>query len=165
VGTTIGSGGTAYPAQVTALSKPVVSVAIVAYTICAVTNDGSVWCAGDNTQGLLGNGLSSGTSNVPVQVMTTQGGSAFAGADQVVGTEGFFCALKSADGSIWCWGSQDNNNLVPFPWTENSLAITGVHLLASSGNSILFVDGGGVLHAPNGTGEQTAPVTTPVQCP
>lgn len=71
------------------------------YTNCATTDDGSAWCWGQNGYGDLGNGLNTGYSNVPSQVLTAAG-TPLTGAVKVLNWSSRVCALKT-DGTIWCW--------------------------------------------------------------
>ena len=71
------------------------------YTNCASTNDGSAWCWGQNGYGDLGNGLNTGYSNVPSQVLTAAA-TPLTGVVKVMNWSSRVCALKT-DGTIWCW--------------------------------------------------------------
>ncbi len=62
---------------------------------CAWSNDGGVWCWGDNPYGQLGDGSTTNRSR-PVQVGITGVREVRAGLDHT-------CALKH-DGTLWCWG-------------------------------------------------------------
>jgi hypothetical protein len=65
---------------------------------CAIKQDGSLWCWGNNFYGQLGNGRSGigEMSSIPVQVMSS--------GVVAVSAGGFHtCAIKQ-DGSLWCWG-------------------------------------------------------------
>jgi alpha-tubulin suppressor-like RCC1 family protein len=66
---------------------------------CALREDGTVWCWGDNTYGGLGISLPDGEtySATPVQV----------GLNDIVAVDGSGCAL-SAEGTVACWG--DNSS-------------------------------------------------------
>jgi hypothetical protein len=151
-----------YPVQVTSLFNTVVSVDAGTYATCAVTSDGSVWCWGDNTGGVLGNGLSSGSSNVPLQVLDSLGGQPFTGATQVTFTdpESEVCVRKGADNSIWCWGERWNLGLTPAPLTQNGSAVTGVFYWGSGGCEIT---GGGELIIVGYNNNETAGPQVP--CP
>ena len=64
---------------------------------CAIRDDGTLWCFGENFDGELGIG-STAVISTPVQV----------GADPwqqvATGTDCNACAIRD-DGSVWCWGS------------------------------------------------------------
>lgn len=63
---------------------------------CAIRQDSTVWCWGDNSGGALGDGTTV-SSSTPVQV---------AGVESIVAistTAADSCAVRS-DGTAWCWG-------------------------------------------------------------
>jgi hypothetical protein len=68
---------------------------------CAVTSDGSVWCWGRNSSGMLGHGDTSDSSYAR-QVMA-DASRPFAGAAEVTLGGNTGCARKS-NGEVWCWG-------------------------------------------------------------
>lgn len=72
------------------------SVSVGSHHICAVVQDASVWCWGDNTFGQLGTGDSIAA---PLPVRTRMGPAV---AVAVGGSH--TCALDTK-GSVWCWGS------------------------------------------------------------
>lgn len=75
---------------------------------CAIKDDGTVWCFGDNSDGQLGNsGFGSSDSTTPVQ---TSGFGAGRTAVQVAAGERHTCALLD-NGEVWCWGAGGNNEL------------------------------------------------------
>jgi alpha-tubulin suppressor-like RCC1 family protein len=65
---------------------------------CAIRDDGSLWCWGDNDDGQLGIGATS-SQDLPRQVTTP----AAAGWAMVAGGGGHTCAVRT-DGTLWCWG-------------------------------------------------------------
>jgi alpha-tubulin suppressor-like RCC1 family protein len=86
---------------------------------CAVKQDGSVWCWGDDYQGRIGALETSGPGNtnihaIPEQVREQAAadadagdvglGAPLGGARAVRLGDGASCALK-ADGTVWCWGN------------------------------------------------------------
>jgi Alpha-tubulin suppressor and related RCC1 domain-containing proteins len=101
----------------TACTKAV-SVANDSYsrsTACIVQLDGTVWCQGSNTKGLLGTGNSTMTSSSNlVPVLTAVAGTPLAGIKKIVIGGSYYgghaCALAE-DGGIWCWGRGDNGQL------------------------------------------------------
>lgn len=75
---------------------------------CAIKDDGTVWCFGDNSDGQLGNSsFGPPDSTTPVQ---TSGFGTGRTAVQVAAGERHTCALLD-NGEVWCWGSGGNNEL------------------------------------------------------
>jgi hypothetical protein len=145
-----------YPAQVSSLAH-VTSISVALSISCATTPDGAVWCWGTNASGQLGNGLTSGQSTSPVQVLSSaDAGVPFGGAAQVNVGSGTVCALKTADRSLWCWGANtDSQSKIPVPFTEQSLPVSGVFVLCNNTQDLnrpSFIDGTGVVHE-NGAAE------------
>ncbi len=69
---------------------------------CSRMSDGSVRCWGRNTDGQLGNGTTT-LSTEPVSVVTSSAGSNLVSVSQVVVGENFSCALMNS-GNVKCWG-------------------------------------------------------------
>jgi hypothetical protein len=84
------------------------SVAAGGAHTCATRTDGSLWCWGTNNSGQLGTGEDATgkthASATPVRVDT---GTTWARASAGVAHT---CGLRT-DGSLWCWGSNDNGRL------------------------------------------------------
>lgn len=80
---------------------------------CALDGSGNIWCWGYNGYGQLGTG---DTSNATVATKV----SGFTGAaDVAVGTDST-CAIKAADGTVWCWGYDYQEQLgVPYTALTN----------------------------------------------
>lgn len=95
---------------------------------CAIKEEGTLWCWGNNDQGQLGNGSPFNQSNLPQRIETQITVNNFV---QVSAGDFFACGLKP-DGSAWCWGNDDDGALG-----------NGAVLTADQGNPTL-VDGGGV---------------------
>jgi alpha-tubulin suppressor-like RCC1 family protein len=79
------------------------------YHTCALTCNGKVYCWGADDQGQLGNGVSIGSSSLPVTVDT----SALAGEKtfiQITTGGEHTCALTSG-GRVFCWGSNQVGQL------------------------------------------------------
>lgn len=96
------------PVQVSALGNDVVEVELgdngLGGYSCARTQDGTLWCWGQNGNGSLGDGTRA-TKLSPVQV-STLGNEA---VDVALGG-GHSCA-RTQDGALWCWGDNDSGQL------------------------------------------------------
>jgi alpha-tubulin suppressor-like RCC1 family protein len=71
---------------------------------CALKNDNTLWCWGDNSVGELGPGTDVESSTAPraiVGLPTVRG----------FGAQLTNCAISTADGSLWCWGSNSGKQL------------------------------------------------------
>jgi alpha-tubulin suppressor-like RCC1 family protein len=110
---------------------------------CGRKIDGSLWCWGVATNGVLGNGLTAGAFPYPVPVN--------AGNDWVAISTGNSrsCAMKQ-DKSIWCWGTDTNGAL------GNGANVTAVQsrpyrvaTLPIRNPWSISADGGGVNMRPN----------------
>lgn len=71
---------------------------------CGIKTDGTLWCWGSEGSGRLGNGSTSSTQNIPVQVGVETGWRDISAGNQ------FACGVKN-DGTAWCWGSDANAQL------------------------------------------------------
>ncbi len=70
---------------------------------CALKNDGTVWCWGNNGLSQLGNG-GGANQNVPVQVTGLND------VKKLSAGYGHSCALKN-DGTMWCWGYNNRGQI------------------------------------------------------
>lgn len=95
---------------------------------CMIKEDNSAWCWGDDSEGQLGNGAPLTQQDLPQRVDTLTTINNFT---QITAGSEFACGIK-ADGSAWCWGSDNSGQL------GNGAAIT-----ANQPNPVL-VDGNGV---------------------
>jgi alpha-tubulin suppressor-like RCC1 family protein len=75
----------------------VVSLSAGDYHTCAVRNDGTAWCWGDNASGQVGSGGTNLTYNLPQQVFN------LIDATQITAGSEHSCALRS-NGKVVCWG-------------------------------------------------------------
>jgi hypothetical protein len=154
-----------YPQPLTALQMHVVSISAGSQVSCVATDTGDVYCWGSNSNGVLGNGLNSGTAIVPAQVTLAPdaGGAALSGVAEVqVLYYGYgVCALKAADRSIWCWGSYPSPpRYSPTAYTEQNFAVSNVFALCPNVlNSVpAFIDAKGAYHSGGS-------LPTPLMCP
>jgi alpha-tubulin suppressor-like RCC1 family protein len=105
----LGDGTTASPkaspVQVTGLGTAAVELAVGISHTCARKADGSVWCWGFDDFGQIVGGGTDPITPSPVQVTAL-------GTSAVEITAGYYqtCARK-ADGSVWCWGGNDDGEL------------------------------------------------------
>ena len=84
--------------------------------VCAIIEEGSVWCWGDNGLGQLGNGSTKDSTN-PVQV---------AGLSEVkwIGAGDYHTCAVTNDGTGWCWGKNDIGQLGDgSAWSEVPLQV------------------------------------------
>jgi alpha-tubulin suppressor-like RCC1 family protein len=97
------------PQQLTAFSgsSRVTSLTAGANHTCALTNDGAVWCWGDNSSGQVGNGSPSATVTTPTPVV---GGDAGVSIVSLAAGAAHTCAAR-ADGQVLCWGDDSKGQL------------------------------------------------------
>ena len=161
-----GSGGLIDGVQVNAI--PMVSTGY-AHT-CALTNNGSVWCWGDNSFGQLGNGndLNVNTNNLPNEVILPNNKRSIS-----IDLGGYHSCSLMHDNSVYCWGDLQGANPSVLPYevampdssTINSISVGNHHACVLVDNSSIWCWG------PNWQGEigdgTTDPATSPslVQLP
>ena len=107
-------------APVTASASHPIQTSLGGMTACALLNDGSVNCWGQNEYGQLGNGTkTSSLAPVSVDGITT--------ATQITSGNRFACALLSG-GTVKCWGSNESGQLGDGTWTSSStpVAVSGI---------------------------------------
>jgi alpha-tubulin suppressor-like RCC1 family protein len=86
------------PTMVSGITGGVTAIAAGGMHTCAVASGGAVQCWGADDSGQLGNGMSNGSSLVPVPVTGLS-----TGATALAAGEAFTCALLTG-GSVKCWG-------------------------------------------------------------
>lgn len=115
----LGDGSTtnrAQPTPVSGLSSAVTAIATGDSFTCAITEEGSVYCWGDNADGQLGNG-GTGTSAIPVEVVGL--------SDAVIAVSaGIYhaCGLTKS-GGVECWGHGGAGQLGNGSQLERSTAV------------------------------------------
>ena len=107
---------TSLPASSSTTTPPISTTALPANRVAAITagsrhscalhQDGTIYCWGSNEQGQLGNGQSGedADSSVPVKV------NGITDATAITTAEAHSCALHQ-DGTIYCWGSNEQGQL------------------------------------------------------
>jgi alpha-tubulin suppressor-like RCC1 family protein len=89
---------------------------------CAVKNDGSAWCWGDNSKNQIGDSTSTNRL-VPARVVESTDGTGFlTGVSGIAGGEFHSCAVKTA-GTAWCWGENAKGQLGDNTNTNRSTAV------------------------------------------
>src|SRR5262249_33267360 len=102
----VGGSATAVQAGASTLGSAVAEVALGYRHSCARKTDGTLWCWGLNHHGQLGDGLF-GTKAAAVQDGVSTLGRAV--AEVALGLR-HSCARKT-DGTLWCWGFNNNGQL------------------------------------------------------
>jgi len=87
----------------------VVAVAAGEQHTCAVLDDGSAWCWGDNRRGQLGDGTSIDRST-PTRVVGPGGTGQLSGVVAITAGSEHTCAVTSS-GAVYCWGQNRNGQL------------------------------------------------------
>lgn len=102
---------------------------------CGVRANGTAWCWGTATNGELGNGSTSTTSNIPVQVGT--GGTSTIFTDWLTISSGssFTCGTRS-NGETWCWGLGSNGRLGNAGTSASNVPVK----VGTAGTSTAFTD-------------------------
>ncbi|HEY0712517.1 MAG TPA: hypothetical protein VGF45_07580, partial [Polyangia bacterium] len=102
--------------------------------LCAVRSNGTVWCAGDNTYGQLGDGSTTARLE-PVQVPGVTEAVEVAASRTDHGWVGGNTCARRKDGSVWCWGTNNYGQLGDGstddrPTATKSLAVGATHLVS-----------------------------------
>jgi len=140
----LGVGGAGYLTGISSISTNGFTNAGANYTTCAVkSSDGSVYCWGRNVVGTIGDNTTN-NSSVPVQVHGVSDSGFLTGISAISVGAFHVCAVKSSDGSVYCWGYNSNGGLgdnsttqeltpVQVHGVNNSGYLTGVNAVSSGG--------------------------------
>lgn len=116
-----------------------------------------VWCWGTNPYGLGDDGTNI-KSTTPVRVVSA-GATPFDGVSDLRNGGYAFCALKSADRSVWCWGAHEFFSSTPVQVSVAGVPARRVDYWDPSWNSLCFAGPDGVLYLGDGK------ASVPVDCP
>lgn len=134
----------------------VTQIAAGKYHTCALRNDGTVWCWGENAYGQLGNS-STTDSSTPVEVLGVGGTEHLMGVTEIDADGQFTCALIN-DGTVRCWGHDQAGQLGIGSANNNAnrtpLAVVGVgghgtlgnvtHITVGANHACALISGGTV---------------------
>ena len=122
------------------------------YHRCALTDSGTLKCWGRGSDGRLGNGATTTTNSIPVNVRTSSGNSDdLSGVEKIALGVEHSCALMN-DSSVKCWGEGGEGRLGNGATTDQSSPVD-VH--TSSDNSDALSD----IASVSGGGEHTCALT------
>jgi alpha-tubulin suppressor-like RCC1 family protein len=156
----VGNGNTMeqlLPVNVPGVSNQANQVVAGGNHSCARTGE-TVWCWG-NLGGSLGDGTTT-SSPVPIQVLGSVGGTAFAGVAEIRSGGYGVCALKATDKSIWCWGSSVSTaGPTPVNVSPAGFPVSSVHYWDMTSSNLCFARTDAELYISSGK------VTNPVACP
>jgi alpha-tubulin suppressor-like RCC1 family protein len=100
----VGTNDSGFGTPMTAAAANVASMTAGGQIACAVKNNHTLWCWGDDNNGQLGIGSSGDTVSAPNQAGTdTDWKTVETGVQHT-------CAIKTG-GTRWCWGNTANNGL------------------------------------------------------
>jgi alpha-tubulin suppressor-like RCC1 family protein len=150
-----GSDGTATDVPVRALRlSDAAAVAAGANSAFALRGDGTVWAWGDDSEGELGNGKETFTSEVPVRVDGLRGVKQIAAGD-------FAAYAVTRRGAVWAWGANGAGQLgrkLAVATSDTPVEVSGlsaVEALAAGAGTAYALRRGGTVWAwgDNGFGE------------
>lgn len=161
------AGSTNVPTQVT-LAEDVVEIALGQNHVCARTANERLYCWGRNTEGQLGDGTNT-ARDAPLRVDPTGA----ANFKSIAANGRFNCALRGANGALFCWGANTNRQLGLGPAAADEITTptqvsTGWTNVATSANHTCGVKAGELFcWGRNNSGELGfgATSTTPTDVP
>ena len=144
---------TEVPVQVVGLTSGVKQIVANLRTACALTSSGGVKCWGSPAYGAVGAAADlspyAGIVPSPLDVLGLTSGVA-----QLAAGHRHFCALMAEDGSIYCWGYNQNGQLgdQPDDITINQYAPTPVEVVGIKGALTIGAGASQTCAAPAGGG-------------
>jgi hypothetical protein len=99
--------------------------------VCALASDGTVWCWGQNDSGQLGDGSDAQKSAQPVRVVD------LTNVVSVDAGDNHTCAI-GGDGTVWCWGNNEDGQLGGGGATGQS----NIPVAVSGASAVVAVAGG-----------------------
>ncbi len=98
------------PQAVTGLTN-VVAVSAGLFHSLALKTDGTVWAWGNDDNGRLGNGATTGNKATPVQVCAVSACTSYLTGVVAVSAGAFHSLALKADGTVWAWGNDESGQL------------------------------------------------------
>lgn len=107
------------------LPHPAKQVAVGNTHVCALLDDGSVVCWGDNSAAQIGIGTAGGRQVTPTNVLRFTFGVSklLQGVGQIAAGGQTTCALGALGSPIWCWGANDSGQAGQPPSAEAGLSV------------------------------------------
>ncbi len=102
----VGGSGTLQPSKVIGLDRPATALSTFGTAVCALLDDGSVWCWGWNREGIFmrpKNDLFNAATPLRLDAAGT--------GNRAVSVGFFHACLINAEGGAECWGNNDNGQL------------------------------------------------------
>ncbi|MGE5183494.1 MAG: RCC1 domain-containing protein [Acidobacteriota bacterium] len=131
-----------------------IDIAIGNRHTCVLRYDGTVWCAGANDEGQLGDGTVGG-SDLPMRQQVRDNTTAFiSDATAIHSGVAHTCVLR-AGGAVWCWGKNDDGQLgdgtssnnrssaVSATRASDGSPLTGFTALTATHDTTCGIDSGG----------------------
>ena len=104
------------PTKINGITGNIKNIYTIAGSVFVLTDEGSIYAWGDNTNGLLGLGVSDATVNLPQKITSING----IIKDLVVNYNNFSVFALTEDNTLYVWGNKQNGQL----GIENSNGVT-----------------------------------------